>query len=127
MNKALWWLTVPIFLASQYSPDVMHGVASYREANGLELKHTDGYVAVVDHQFLGDILWLKQLGGDRCESFQVVDWSSPYMKRPDGMTGGEWMMAWDIGIEVDHDTAVRWGTVGQLAYATACDEMDVER
>ena len=127
MNRALFWLSVPIFLVSQYSMGVMRQVASYREANGLELKHTDGYVAVVDHQFLGDILWLKQLGGDRCESFQVVDWSSPYMKRPNGMTGGEWMMAWDIGIEVDHDTAVRWGTVGQLAYATACDEMDVER
>ena len=127
MNRALWWLTVPVFLVSHYSPGVMHGVASYREANGLELKHTDGYVAVVDHQFLGDILWLRPLGSDRCESFQVVDWSSPYMKRPDGMTGGEWMMAWDIGIEVDHDTAVRWDTVGKLAYATACDGVAVGR
>jgi len=120
VNKALWWLTVPVFLVSQYSVGTMESVASYREANGLDLKSTDGYVAVVDHEFLGDILWLRPLGSDICESFQVVDWSSPYMKRPDGMTGGEWMQAYGIGLEIDAETAKRWGTVGELAYATEC-------
>jgi len=127
MNKALWWLTVPIFLCSQYSVDTMQAVAEYREANGLRLRDTDGYVAVVDHEFLGDILWLKQLGSDKCESFQVVDWSSPYMKRADGMTGGEWMRSYNIGIEISHETATEWEVVGEMAYAMACDEIDVMR
>jgi len=126
VNRALWWLTVPVFLVSQYSPQVMSGVASYRESNGLHLHDTDGYVAVVEHEFLGDILWLRPLSGN-CESFQVVDWSSPYMKRPDGMTGGEWMTKHQIGVEVDAETAKRWGTVGELAYATSCQEAGLSK
>jgi len=119
MNKALWWLTVPIFLVSQYSPQVMTDVVSYREAEGLRLHNTDGYVAVVGYEFLGDVIWLRPLGGE-CESFQVVDWSSPYLKRPDGLTGGEWMVKHSIAVEVDYKTSVRWGAVGELVYATEC-------
>lgn len=127
MNKALWWLTVPVFLVSQYSPGTMRNVAAYRESQGLDLKKTDGYVAVLEHEFLGDVIWLRPIGSDVCESFQVVDWASPSMKRPDGMTGGEWMREFGVGLEVDYQTAVRWDAVGELVYAVGCDGVGVER
>lgn len=127
MNRALAWIGGVVFLCSQYSPDAMREVVSYREMNGLHIAKVDGFVAVPDHQFLGDIIWIRQLGADRCESFQVVDWSSPYMKRPDGLTGGEWMRLWNVGVELDYETAVRWGTVGEMAHATRCDVPALER
>jgi hypothetical protein len=105
----------------------MRSVAEYREAEGLRLKNTSGYVAVVEHEFLGDVLWLRPVGSDVCESFQVVDWASPTMKRADGMTGGEWMTKHNVGIEVSHETAARWGAVGEMVYMVECGGAVVER
>jgi len=105
----------------------MESVAIHRESNGLRVASVDGFVAVPNHKFLGDVLWIRQLGSDKCESFQVVDWSSPYMLRDDGLTGGEWMKLWNVGVEFDHGTAMRWGVVGEMAHATRCDTPIIER
>ncbi len=102
------------FLASQYSPGVMTQVV-YNRQNGhawvslpAELPHTDGYIAVVDCDQLGEVWWLRPVGAGDWESFLVVDCAHPHK------SGGAWMLRHNIGVEVDHETAQRWGTVGEL-------------
>ena len=93
----VWW-------ASQYSPGIMDQVRANRQ---LDPVHVDGYIAVADCADIGQVWWIRPIGQAEWESFQVMDCAAPN----DGAR--EWMARNRIIVEVDHLTAVRWGTVGR--------------
>ncbi|MBU2051218.1 MAG: hypothetical protein KKH61_19900 [Gammaproteobacteria bacterium] len=73
------------------------------------LPAVDGYVAVPDCSRLGKLVYLRYSGP--WETFLVADCAMP--KGTDGAY--EWMTENGIGVEVDYETAVRWGIVGRGA------------
>lgn len=100
-------------IASQYAPGVMESVISVRQSGMTaanlpgNLPDVDGFVAVKDCDRIGEILWLRPQGQRRWESFLVVDCANP----ADG--ADLWMERNNILVEVDHNTAKRWDTVGK--------------
>ena len=67
---------------------------------------TDGYIAVLDCDELGNIWWVQNPQG-QWESMLVVDCACP----GDGTT--EWMIENNVALEIDYQTALRWDRVGQ--------------
>jgi len=99
--------------ASQYDPGVMARVIANRQGYGqlpADLPPVEGFIAVVDCARLGEV-WLVRPEGGQWEAMLVADCAGPDL-RSDGMTGGEWMTANNVLVEVDHLTAAHWGTVG---------------
>ena len=75
----------------------------------MDLPRTDGFIAVHDCALLGDIWWVENPITKVWESMLVVDCA-----RPAGTDGAaEWMIKNDVAMEVDYETAVRWGTIGK--------------
>lgn len=107
-------LAVAIFWASHYSPGVMEQVIVNRQTGNAwvhlpsELPMVDGYAAVQDCSRLGEVLYLRPVGAQSWESFLVVDCAM--LPGTDG--AHEWMTENNIGVEVDYETALRWGTAG---------------
>ena len=103
--------------ASQYAPDMMEKVVANRQAGRTAhhlpdpLPEVDGYAAVLDCEEIGSV-WLVRPRGGEWERFLVADCAGPQL-RADGLTGGEWMRANGVLLEVDYRTAVRWNTVGR--------------
>lgn len=116
--RALAALSILVGGASQYDPGVMDIVIENRQHHKAfpylpdPLPAVDGYVAVVDCDKIGSLLLARPVGSEAWESFLIVDCAGPQL-RLDSMTGGEWMRANNILIEIDHETAVRWDTVGR--------------
>ena len=103
--------------ASQYAPGVMAQVIANRQA-GLaaptlpaELPSVDGFIAVVDCAEIGNIWYVRPPDGD-WERHLVADCAGPEL-RTDGLTGGEWMRANNILIEISASTAEGWGVAGR--------------
>ena len=100
-------------IASQYAPGVMEGVVAVRQSGATvadlphDLPDVDGFVAVKDCDDIGEVIWLRPAGADEWESFLVADCANP----ADG--ADLWMERNGILVEVDYNTAVRWGTVGK--------------
>jgi hypothetical protein len=66
----------------------------------------DGYIAVAEREDIGRLFWLRPVGGE-WELFLAADCAG----YADG--GYSWMKRNGIIVEVDYNTAVRWGTVGR--------------
>lgn len=99
--------------ASQYAKGVMERVLDYRIRHGTVIPdNVDGYVAAQECSDIGKIVYLRPLGSQNWESFWVADCAGPHL-RPDGLTGYQWMLRYNILVEVDWETAVRWDTVGR--------------
>lgn len=99
--------------ASQYAKGVMDRVLDYRVRHGATIpEEVDGYVAAQSCDDIGKIIYLRPLGTEAWESFYVADCAGPHL-RPDGLTGYQWMIRYNILVEVDWETAVRWDTVGR--------------
>ena len=110
-------IVLAIGIASQYSMGMSESVIRVRQTRNvsrrlpLETPQVDGYIAVQDCHHIGEIWYLRPLGGD-IETFWVIDCGGPHL-RLDGQTGYQWMMRNNVIAEVDHQTAVRWRTVGR--------------
>jgi hypothetical protein len=103
--------------ASQYAPGLMEKVVANRQAGRTAydlpdpLPEVDGYAAVLDCEEIGSV-WLVRPQGGEWERLLVADCAGSQL-RADGLTGGEWMRANGVLLEVDYRTAVRWNTVGR--------------
>jgi len=104
-------LVIVIGIASQYAPGVSESVINVRQTRNvthklpLDLPDVDGYIAVRDCKHIGDVWWLRPVGG-KVESFLVIDCAGSDETRT-------WMDRNRIIVEVDHATSKRWGTVGR--------------
>jgi len=111
MNVLLAFSVLLAGWASQYGPGVMESVIRVRQAGRtamtlpMELPETDGYVAMVECDRIGDVVYLRPLGDEVFESFLVVDCSG-HAETTD------WMERNNILVEVDYETALRWDTIG---------------
>lgn len=101
--------------ASQYGPHVMWRNIEIRQTPGRTahdlpptLPDVAGYVAVVDCDRIGSLVWLRPYGGE-WERFLVADCAGV----ADG--GRAWMQAGGVLVEVDYETAKRWDVVGRGA------------
>lgn len=100
-------------IASQYGPHRMDSVIALRQIQGRtaytitqDLSRYDGFMAMESCSELGNEYHVKPVTADSWELFLVVDCS--------GHTEtSAWMRRNNIVIEVDHETAVRWETVGR--------------
>ena len=118
------WSDVPIQeavtlgWASQYAGGVMERVVRFRQDQGQlprPLFGYDGAVAARDCDDIGKAVWLRPVGAEDFERFIVADCASRVDSRwQDGLSGWEWMLKLDVLVEVDRQTAGRWGCVGRL-------------
>lgn len=105
------FMVVAIGIASQYGNGVAESVIRVRQTHNvsrplpLNLPRVDGYVAVRDCDRIGETWWLRPEGGE-WELFLVMDCAGSRETR-------NWMDRNRILVEVDWETAVRWGTVGR--------------
>ena len=100
-----WW-------ASQYGHGVFDRVVATRQAGRTAknlpapLPQTDGFIATVDCDEIGDIWMLRPVGQARWETFLVADCSGHAATT-------NWMIKRNIICEIDHCTAARWKTIGR--------------
>lgn len=114
IENLLFFMLIVSGVASQYAPGKMQSVIWVRQNRPVakklwqELPPTDGYIAVQDCDEIGNVWWLrpKDRGWDHWESFLVVDCSG-------SSETTSWMIANNILVELDYQTARRWGTVGR--------------
>lgn len=97
--------------ASQYAPGKMESVITVRQIPGKtnylvpqNLTQYDGFIAMESCAELGNEYYLRPVGIDNWELFLVVDCSG-HTETTD------WMTVNNIIVEIDYNTAVRWGTV----------------
>ena len=100
-------------IASQYGPHRMESVITLRQIPGRtgytithDLAQFDGFMAMESCGELGNEYYVKPLNYPTWELFLVTDCSGD-------VETSEWMARNNIVVEVDHETAVRWGTVGR--------------
>jgi hypothetical protein len=108
-------LIIYFSIASQYSQGTMKRVLLARqECTNVwvclpeNAPVTDGLIAVKECDALGEIWYIKSPKGN-WESFYVVDCAMP--SNTDGAI--EWMETYGIDLEIDYETAKRWGTIGR--------------
>ena len=100
--------------ASHYSDGVMETVLHNRQAGNawvslpLELPVHDGLIAVRDCHHLGDVWLIRPVGWSDWERHLVIDCARP------GDGTAEWMVRYNIAVEVSYSTAKRWGSIGTL-------------
>lgn len=103
--------------ASQYAENVFPRVVQLRQKWGQlpgDLSVYDGFVATRSCGEIGSVVWLRPLGTQVWETFLVADCASRSDSRwQDGLSGYEWMLAHGVTVEVDHETAARWETLGR--------------
>jgi len=89
--------------ASQYSRSTFERVIANRQKWGqlVDAPKTDGYVAVEDCRRVGEVLYLRPVGGE-WERFLIADCAG-------GEATRQWMRRNRIVVEVDTETAKRWG------------------
>ena len=96
---------------SQYHSGIAESVIHVRQTRNvshrlpLNLPDVDGYIAVRDCNHIGEVWWLRPVGG-KVESFLVIDCAGSDETR-------DWMDRNQIIGEIDHLTADRWQTVGR--------------
>jgi len=80
----------------------------------LDLPPVDGYVAARYPDDIGRVVLLRPIGRREWERFLVVDCAGRNDRREsDGLSGLAWMERYNVLVEVDYETAVRWDTVGR--------------
>ena len=103
-------------IISQYSEGMMLQVIENRQSGNAwvslpeVLPRTDGYIAVLDCAELENVWWVENPDGV-WESMLIVDCA----RKNDGTP--EWFLENNVAMEVDYQTAERWGTVGKLVKA----------
>ena len=111
-----WILTIAIMIASQYAQGGMERVIANRQAGRTavslpaDLPRVDGYAAAKECSEIGSVILLRPVGADRWDRLLVVDCAV----RDDSDGTRTWMDRKGVIAEVDHETALRWGTVGKL-------------
>ncbi len=107
--------------ASQYSLGVMERTIAVRQAGRtaydlpMDLPDVDGYVAVLDPAWIGKIVKLRPAGAAEWETFLVADCAGRNDKRKsDDLSGADWMRKYNVLVEVDYETAVRWNIAGKV-------------
>lgn len=107
------FLIIVAGIASQYGPGRMQSVIAIRQIPGRtaytiaqDLGRFDGFMAMEDCGELGNEYYVKPVTAEAWELFLVTDCSGHAETT-------EWMQRNNIIIEVDHETAVRWETVGR--------------
>jgi len=114
-------------MISQYREGIIEQVIANRQSGNawvslpLDLPKTNGYIAVLDCSKLEDVWWVKNPDGE-WESMLIVDCARPY-----GTDGAaEWMLEHNIAMEVDYETAKRWGKIGRGFGAWWTDRHPIE-
>ena len=113
MTNALLLFVVVTGIASQYAPGVMQEVIAVRQAGRTSyslpanLPDVDGYIALLEPDLIGQIVYVRPVGTHPWRSMLVVDCAG----HADG--GHRWMLRNGIIAEVDHQTAKAWGTLGR--------------
>ena len=113
-RRGLEAIIIYFSVISQYRAGIMEMVIENRQSGNAwvslprDLPRTDGWIAVQDCALLGDIWWVENPNGV-WESMLIVDCARP----PDTDLAYEWMEEENVAMEVDYQTAVRWGTVGK--------------
>jgi len=111
-NVLLVFVLVTSGWASQYAPGRMEEVIRVRQTRATamplpaDLPAVDGYIAVLDCAQIGQVWYLRY--GETVEAFLVVDCAGDAATRA-------WMERNGILVEVDAQTAQRWGVVGRGA------------
>lgn len=101
-----------IGIASQYAPGVMERTITVRQQGHTaytvpsDLSRYAGFVATESCKDLGDEYYLRPVGTEEWELFLVVDCSGHN-------STSSWMKRNNIIVEVDHNTAKRWNTIGR--------------
>lgn len=101
-----------IGIASQYAPGVMERTIAVRQQGHTaytvpsDLSRYDGFIAMESCSQLGNEYYLRPVGTEKWELFLVVDCSGHN-------STSNWMKRNNIIVEVDYNTAKRWGTVGR--------------
>lgn len=112
MRLLLVFVLVASGWASQYAPGRMAEVIHVRQTRPTamplpaDLPAVDGYIAVLDCAEIGQVWYLRY--GEAVESFLVVDCAGDAATRA-------WMERNNILVEIDADTAARWGVIGRGA------------
>ena len=115
-ERSLDAIIVYFSIISQYREGIMEQVIANRQSGNawvslpMDLPRTDGYIAVKDCALLGDIWWVENPNGV-WESMLIVDCARP------GDGAAEWMEENNVAMEVDYETAERWGTLGRGIWA----------
>lgn len=107
--------------ASQYAEGVFERVIAVRQSGRTamdlpaELPQVDGFVAVVECDQIGSIIYLRPEDTETWEAFLVVDCAgrSDRQSDTDPRSGRQWMLDNNILVEIDHQSALRWGCVGR--------------
>lgn len=104
-------------VASQYSPGVMERVVANRQAGRARIRlpktlpAVDGFVAAERCSDIGQVWTIRYR--ERVERFLVADCSG-------SAATTRWMRRNNILVEIDHQTARRWGVVGRGARVEVC-------
>ena len=112
MRAALIVLVIVSGAASQYGGGVAERVIAVRQTNRVSerlpgiLPETDGYLAVLKCEHIGEVWYLRYEG--RVYSFLVIDCAGDQATI-------DWMVNNHIVGEIDHEMAVEWGVVGRGA------------
>ena len=112
-------IIIYLSIISQYREGMMERVIENRQSGNawvmlpLELPKTDGWIAVRDCDRLEDIWWVENPVTMEWESMLIVDCARP----PETDGAVEWMLENNVAMEVDYQTAERWGAIGKLTKA----------
>ncbi len=103
--------------ASQYAPGVMEANIRTRQAGRTayhlpkNIPPVDGYLALAEGEYIGQIVFARPYGEGNWESFLVADCASKSdrQSKTDARSGYQWMKTSGIIAEVDAKTGSRWG------------------
>lgn len=112
LNAALVVVVLMTGTASQYGRGVAERTIAVRQANPprvskmlpQELPGTDGYIAVLECEHIGEIWYLRNIDTGSIRSFLVIDCAGDAPTR-------NWMIRDNIVGEIDWRSAVEWDTV----------------
>ena len=118
-ERSLDAIIVYFSIISQYREGIMEQVIANRQSGNawvslpMDLPRTDGYIAVQDCRELENIWWVENPVTMEWESMLVVDCARP----PGTDLAYERMNENNVAMEVDYETAERWGTLGRGIWA----------
>ena len=111
-NVVLIVMVVASGAASQYANGVAERTIAVRQTPGRvsmplpqELPATDGYLASLECEHIGEVWWLRNVKTGDVRSFLVIDCSGHAATR-------NWMLRGNIIGEIDWQSALAWDTVG---------------
>lgn len=112
LNAALVVVVLMTGTASQYGRGVAERTIAVRQSSPprvsmtlpQELPETDGYIAVLECEHIGEIWYLRNIETGDIKSFLVMDCSGHAETR-------SWMIRNNIIGEIDWQSAVEWDTV----------------